>query len=171
MAKQPAATSRTPRTLAQKLAALADFEARQGSVEEVATKHGVSTATLFSWHKLKKDGSLSEPGSAAVGKRPRASPDFRAKVLAEWRAGAKVADLAKKHDLAIDDVYRWSSREKRLAAKSPGTAIVKAANRHQQTVTFESPDGASLEVAVLRKRNEKLRRISRALVELLMEDL
>lgn len=120
------------------------------SVEAIAEKAGVTTATVYQWVKQEREGTLHDPENPT----PRQGPfpaEVRAKAVAEYLQHPDSASVIA-HALGItpNKLYKWASRAKQEAEQATqlartGSAHMRAAERARVPAhAEESPQQISL---------------------------
>lgn len=186
MPRKTTTEKRTFRTLEQKLAALADFDARATtgeSLNDVAARHGVHPSMLHYWSTARKKGSLDAPFAKAPKKpgseRRSFSDEFKQEAVRRFhsRGTMQVKVLCEELGIATKQLRDWVRAGVPPAdvPRSNGHDIVRAkvhapALPRQQVLNLDDASSAVLaqmRVAQLEHNNGTLKRI----VQLMLEQL
>lgn len=128
------------RSLEERRKTVAMFHARGNkSVEWVAEKVGVTTATVYQWVKQEREGTLHDPDNPT----PRQSPvpaEVRSDAVAKYRADPTQASvIAHALGITVNKLYKWASREAKL---SESTALAKTnghAGKRARAIEVSAP--------------------------------
>lgn len=125
---------RRERTNEEKLAIVAAFDNREGSIREVAKAHGVTPQLIYNWKKRLKDEDSLDPRKSGPKPGPRLPP--RNKALEEAKRVGPAAVLVS-------------------APKKYSTPTNGAPERDDRS--SKEVQGLRIENAMLREENERLR--------------
>jgi transposase-like protein len=120
------------RSIEEKRAVVAQFHNRKAkglSVEAIAEKHGITTATVYHWAKQDKEGQLHDPNNPSP--RQNFPAEVRAKAVADYLKNPQNAELiAHALGIGLKKLHMWVQAAQQQADAALVSAGIEPENGH-----------------------------------------